>query len=207
MLKQKILKWFAVVATSLLLTACSGGLVCVPETTVVDNGSSGGERPSLPPRSGINDNLPSNSAGGNRGLPEDFEPVPTANRLIDNPSGPGKVAVDSQGYPIPHRITFNYDEAVLSSESRRLLADHAEVMRLNPDQRIMVEGHCDERGTREYNLALGERRANVVTDFFLANGIRSSRLDSRSFGEEQPIDPASNETAWALNRRVEVKYY
>ena len=75
-------------------------------------------------------------------------------------------------------------------------------MAANPNVNVVIEGHCDERGTREYNLALGERRATAVVDYMSTLGVAANRVTSISYGKERPEDPASNETAWAKNRRA-----
>ena len=79
-------------------------------------------------------------------------------------------------------------------------------MTRNRDRRLVIEGHCDERGTREYNLALGERRANAVTSFLISAGVRRSQIETVSYGEERPDDPGHDEAAWGKNRRAVVIY-
>ena len=116
------------------------------------------------------------------------------------------VAVDASGRAIRSVFRFAFDEAEINSADFRMLQEHAQRLNRNRDVSVMVEGHCDERGTREYNLALGERRAMAIQDFLLANGVRPSQLSTRSFGEERPVDTASSESAWAKNRRVELIY-
>lgn len=99
---------------------------------------------------------------------------------------------------------FDFDSANLTSASISAINAHIAVMQLN-NENIRLEGHTDERGTREYNMALGERRANAVRDYMVANGISAFRIESISFGEERPIAFGSDESAWAQNRRVELK--
>jgi|AutmiccommuBRH23_1029490.scaffolds.fasta_scaffold07743_8 peptidoglycan-associated lipoprotein len=99
---------------------------------------------------------------------------------------------------------FDFDKATLRPESRAALQRHAENLKDNPKQ-IRLEGHADERGTREYNMALGERRANAVRDFLLLNGVDSSLVEVISYGEEAPVAFGSDEASMALNRRVELK--
>jgi peptidoglycan-associated lipoprotein len=83
-----------------------------------------------------------------------------------------------------------------------VLAANAEIMLSNPDARLLVEGHCDERGTNEYNIALGEKRAKAVIDFYITYGVEKDRLSMVSYGEERPFASGSSEEAWALNRRA-----
>ncbi len=99
------------------------------------------------------------------------------------------------------RVFFAFDKSDLSADARRTLERQAAWLRQWSNQRLTVEGHCDERGTREYNLALGERRANAVKDYLAAQGIPASRLSTISYGKERPVVLGSNEAAWAQNRR------
>ena len=99
------------------------------------------------------------------------------------------------------RVFFAFDKSDLSADARRTLERQAAWLRQWSNQRLTVEGHCDERGTREYNLALGERRANAVKDYLVAQGVSASRLSTISYGKERPVVLGSNEAAWAQNRR------
>jgi peptidoglycan-associated lipoprotein len=99
------------------------------------------------------------------------------------------------------RVFFAYDKADLSADARRTLDRQAAWLKQWSNQRLTVEGHTDERGTREYNLALGDRRANAVRDYLVASGVSASRLSTISYGKERPVVLGSNEAAWAQNRR------
>jgi peptidoglycan-associated lipoprotein len=99
---------------------------------------------------------------------------------------------------------FEFDKAILKPEARAALRLHAQSLRANPVN-IRLEGHADERGTREYNMALGERRANSARDFLVQEGVNGSLIEVISYGEESPDAMGSNDGAWALNRRVELK--
>lgn len=99
------------------------------------------------------------------------------------------------------RIFFGFDKFDLTADARATLEKQAAWLKKNPGVSVMVEGHCDERGTREYNLALGERRANSVKDYLVANGIPASRIKTISYGKERPVALGANEAAWAQNRR------
>ncbi len=103
------------------------------------------------------------------------------------------------------RIHFDFDSYELKPEARSSLQKIAEHMKRFNNLRLVIEGHCDERGTAEYNLALGERRARAAYEFLILLGVESARMQIISYGEERPLDPRSNETAWALNRRAEFK--
>ncbi|BCS87299.1 peptidoglycan-associated lipoprotein Pal [Pseudodesulfovibrio sediminis] len=100
-------------------------------------------------------------------------------------------------------INFAFNSYELNDSARSILALKANILRNYADVDIVIEGHCDERGTEEYNLALGERRARATYEHLVILGVDPQRMKIVSFGEEQPLDPASNETAWAKNRRAE----
>lgn len=99
-------------------------------------------------------------------------------------------------------VYFAYDSFRLSGEARATLKANAQWLKENPSSSVQVEGHCDERGTTEYNLALGERRANAAKDYLQRLGIDGGRLSVISYGEERPSDPGHDEAAWARNRRA-----
>jgi len=99
-------------------------------------------------------------------------------------------------------VHFAYDSYTLSDEAKSTLEQKASWMTTRPDVTVQIEGHCDERGTIAYNLALGERRANTVKQYVTTLGIPSTRLTTISYGEEFPLDPKHNEEAWARNRRA-----
>ena len=99
-------------------------------------------------------------------------------------------------------VNFDFDSSELTVSARSTLNRQAAFLSLNPDLMIVIEGHADERGTREYNLALGERRATAVRDYLVAKGINSARVRTVSYGKERPAVAGSDETAWAKNRRA-----
>jgi peptidoglycan-associated lipoprotein len=103
-------------------------------------------------------------------------------------------------------IHFAFDSSALDEESRGIIKANAAYLAANPQARVTLEGHTDERGTREYNLALGERRAQSVERALRAGGIASNRISTVSFGEEKPVAPGQGEQAWGQNRRVEFVY-
>ena len=102
---------------------------------------------------------------------------------------------------VPDRVFFATNESVLTTKSRDTLRKQATWLRKNSSITIVVEGHADERGTREYNLALGERRANAAKDYLMTYGISSDRITVLSYGKERPVDSGSNPLAWSKNRR------
>ena len=113
----------------------------------------------------------------------------------------GSDTVEYLASGVPDRVFFATNESVLTTASRETLRKQASWLRKNPDITIVLEGHADERGTREYNLALGERRANSAKDYLMTYGISSSRISVISYGKERPVDSGSNPLAWSKNRR------
>ena len=137
--------------------------------------------------------------------PPEVEPTPEP-----EPAGPpidvDGVWLDPDGRPLSRTLYFDFDQAVLRPRDLRTLERHADFLRANRNRSIMVEGHCDERGTREYNLALGERRSNAVRSFLMSDGVRDGQIETVSYGEERPVDVGHDEAAWGKNRRAELIY-
>ena len=104
-------------------------------------------------------------------------------------------------------VTFAFDSAELSAEAQRTLEENLQWLRQNPGVQVQIEGHTDERGTVEYNLLLGERRAKTVKAYLVARGIPESVLHTISYGEERPLDPGNSEAAYAKNRRAQFLVY
>jgi len=100
-------------------------------------------------------------------------------------------------------IYFDYDKSSIRPDAREILKANAEIFTKNNDAKIVVEGYCDERGTAEYNMALGERRAQEAKQYLVNLGINASRIETISYGEEKPLDTRSTEEAWAQNRRAQ----
>ncbi len=116
-------------------------------------------------------------------------------------AGDGNIPIARAGGEVPD-IHFDYDSATLSSVSQGTLRDNAKFMMDNPGRPVQLEGHCDERGTNEYNLALGERRARSAYDFLRTLGVKKEQMSTISYGEEIPLDTGHTESAWSKNRRV-----
>jgi len=112
---------------------------------------------------------------------------------VSDPSGEGGPLED---------IQFAYDQSDLTDQARATLERNAQWMRSHAAAKVRVEGHCDERGTVEYNLALGERRAQATRDYLVSLGVEAGRLSTVSYGKERPLDPSSTEAAFAKNRRA-----
>ena len=113
----------------------------------------------------------------------------------------GSDTVEYLASGVPDRVFFATNESVLTTKSRDTLRKQANWLRDNSDVTVVVEGHADERGTREYNLALGERRANAVKDYLMTYGVSADRISVISYGKERPVDSGSNPLAWSKNRR------
>ena len=115
-------------------------------------------------------------------------------------------SVQSQAAAELEKLYFDYDSYSLSPVARESLSRGSEyLLRKNPSVKVQIEGHCDERGSDEYNMALGEKRAKAAYDYLTSLGVPAERLSTISYGEEKPAESGQDETAWAKNRRVEFK--
>ncbi len=104
-------------------------------------------------------------------------------------------------------VSFAYDSFTIADSERSKIEAAANYMVANPETTVVVDGHCDERGSREYNLSLGEHRALAVRAYLISLGVAGERIHTRSFGQEQPLDPGHNEAAWLANRRGEFSLF
>jgi len=143
-------------------------------------------------------------------LPGNEQPEVTAPAQSDSEisrvDGEGNPINPQTGMPLSRVFYFDYDKAMLQPDSLAILELHAGFLKNNSDRRVVIDGFTDERGTREYNLALGERRAESVATFLVSQGVRRSQIDVVSYGEERPADAGHSEAAWAKNRRAELVY-
>jgi len=119
----------------------------------------------------------------------------------ESPQQAGMQAADLQSGL--QKIYFNFDSADLSAESRSALSKNAEMLAKEPSLKVSIEGNCDERGSDDYNMALGERRAQAARNYLVNLGVQPERLSVISYGEEKPVDQGHDEAAWAKNRRDE----
>ncbi len=133
--------------------------------------------------------------------PPDFvqETKPTVEPLPANVEALNQM-VQSRG--LIRDAFFGYDESTLTNDAQSALSTSANWLKQNPTYNVLVEGHCDERGTEQYNLALGDRRANIARDYLVTLGVDPGRIRTVSYGEERPFDPSHSESAWAQNRRA-----
>ena len=113
----------------------------------------------------------------------------------------GKETVEFLATGVPDRVFFATNKSSLTTASRATLRKQATFLRKNKNLNVTIEGHADERGTREYNLALGERRANAARDYLMTYGISGKRISVISYGKEKPVNPKSSPVAWSQNRR------
>ena len=144
-------------------------------------------------------------------------PITDAQPYEDTLGGPDSLSdigsLDGWGEPDPvltaqaRAVYFGYDSTQVAGSEYSKLQNVVTLLRQNPSHKLKIEGHCDERGSREYNLALGERRALAVRSFLLGEGISGDRIQPLSLGEEQPADMGHNEAAWRMNRRAEFRFY
>ena len=123
---------------------------------------------------------------------------------IDGDVYTGKETVKYLASGVPDRVFFATNKSSLTTASRATLRKQAKFLRKNKKLNVTIEGHADERGTREYNLALGQRRAETVSDYLVLNGINKSRITVKSYGEEKPAVLGQDESSYAKNRRVEI---
>ena len=120
---------------------------------------------------------------------------------IDGDVYTGKETVEYLASGVPDRVFFATNKSSLTTKSRETLRKQATFLRKNKKLNVTIEGHADERGTREYNLALGERRANAARDYLMSYGISGKRISVISYGKEKPVNPKSSPIAWSQNRR------
>ena len=118
------------------------------------------------------------------------------------PATPPGVAVTEEKRSQFDDVRFDFDKSEVNGDGRKTCQTVADYLKKNPKAKLLIEGHCDERGTAEYNLALGERRATAVMTYLVSLGVPKAALSTVSFGKEKPLDPGHDEGAWAKNRRA-----
>jgi len=129
------------------------------------------------------------------------DPIEKLDALMQGDVYIGSDTVGELASGVPDRVFFATNESILTTKSRDTLRKQANWLRENSSINVVVEGHADERGTREYNLALGERRANAAKDYLITYGISADRISVISYGKERPVDSGSNPLSWSKNRR------
>ena len=142
-------------------------------------------------------------AGGGAGSADSAS---TSARALGDQAGNQSGLVDANGVPVRKVIYFDFDKSEIKPEFADVISAHAKNLTSHPNLRIKLEGNTDERGTREYNIGLGERRAQAVRRALMLQGVAESQLNTVSFGAERPAAEGDDEAAWAQNRRVELVY-
>ena len=135
-----------------------------------------------------------------------FAPTEPAVETAETNTTPIPASTPQPAFELTRTFYFDYDRAVISEDDLAVLEMHATYLRANPNRNIVVEGHCDERGTRDYNLALGERRSDAVRSFLTSAGVSPRQIENVSYGEERPGAAGSSESAWSRSRRAEMVY-
>ncbi len=165
----------------ILVTVLAGLALAACETTSEDAGSASG--------SGTGSAAGTGSSSGSSSV---------ASRPLSGPEAGSQADLVTN---VGDRVFFSLDSYSLSTDARATLEKQMQWLRQNQGVRVVIEGHADERGTREYNIAFGERRATAVRDYLVALGTDPNRIQTVSFGKERPVDPSSTESAWQKNRR------
>ncbi len=177
-------KWAVLVLSVAALVAVG----CAKKQTVKSEGAPGAV------------SAPAPVAGG---APVKEAPVaPVAAAPATQPAAAPGVAVTEEKLSQFDDVRFDFDKSVVKEDGRKTCQAVADYLKKNPKAKLLIEGHCDERGTAEYNMALGERRATAVMTYLVSLGVSKANLSTISFGKEKPLDPGHNEEAWAKNRRA-----
>ncbi len=135
--------------------------------------------------------------------PAEAPPPPPPSRPVTSaPTGPLPGSIQDFVVNVGDRVYFDTDQYTVRADAQPILSAEATWLQRYPQVHVRIEGNADERGTREYNLALGARRANSVRDFLTAHGVETSRIDTISYGKERPLDPGTGDDAWAHNRNA-----
>jgi peptidoglycan-associated lipoprotein len=167
---------------------------CAKKQTVKSEGTSGAPGATSAPAAGKTDGMPASGAPG----------APVAAAPAERPasaSAPGVAATEEKLSQFDD-VRFDFDKSVVREDGRKTSQAVADYLKKNPRAKMLIEGHCDERGTSEYNMALGERRATAVMTYLVSLGVPSAELSTVSFGKEKPLDTGHDEGAWAKNRRA-----
>lgn len=142
------------------------------------------------------------ACGGKKAVKDGEEEGVSTTALDDGSGGLGSELGAAGDLATNNKVYFEYDSSTVTDDSRVLIEAHAQNLLDNPGVAVVLEGHADERGTREYNLALGERRALAVAEIMVAYGVTRDRMQTISYGEERPESLEHNESSWSVNRRV-----
>ena len=185
-------RFLLLAAGAALLTACE----TASEIDAIASGASGSSATTSTASSGSSDSSSSSSSSSSTSSSGASGSSSDSTTTYSYDTDP-KTALIKVG----DRVLFGYDSSELDDEDRSVLDNQAKFLNQNPSLKVTIEGHCDERGTREYNLALGEKRASAVKDYLISVGINSERVSVVSYGKERPQVLGSNKAAWSMNRR------
>ncbi len=188
---KSVFTWKGVVLALVLVAALAAG--CAKKQTVKSDGTAGAP--------GASAAEPGAGAAGESNVQETPSAPPGGTMVAAKPAEAG-VAVTEEKASMFDDVLFDFDKSDLREDGRKTCQTVAAYLKKNPRAKLLIEGHCDERGTAEYNLALGERRAVSVRNYLASLGISKGALSTVSFGKERPLDPGHDEGAWAKNRRA-----
>ena len=183
-------RFLLLAAGAALLTACE----TASEIDAIASGASGSSATTSTASSGSSDSSSSSSSSTSSRTSSGASSDSTTSYSYDTDPKTALIKVGD-------RVLFGYDSSELDDDDRSVLDNQAKFLNQNPSLKVTIEGHCDERGTREYNLALGEKRASAVKDYLISVGINTERISVVSYGKERPQVLGSNKAAWSMNRR------
>ena len=187
----------ALLAVAFFITACETASQTTADSSGDSSSSTAASSASTSSSSGSSGSSSSGSSSGSSSSSDSSGSASSSGGAItDKATAEGALAA------IGNTVYFAFDSSALSGDTEGTLMRQAAFLNANPALTVTIEGHCDERGTREYNLALGERRATAARDFLLAQGVDSARIRTISYGKERPAVAGSNDSAWAKNRRA-----
>ena len=182
--------WFSTIAAAAILAGCG-------TTTSLDEKSTAAPVETRTPGA-----APGSSSGSANAGATPQSKVTTVDLAAKNAAAAGAAAA---AVPAQRIVYFDFDSFVIKDEFKPVIDGHAKALTANRNRHIVIEGHADERGSREYNLALGQKRAEAVAKSLELLGVGDKQVEAVSFGEERPADPGHDEAAWAKNRRAELK--
>ena len=186
----------ALVAVAFFIAACETASQTTADSSGESSSSTAASSASTTASSGSSGSSGSSSSSASSSGSASSSSSSSSSGMTDKASAEEALAA------IGNTVYFAFDSSALNAETEGTLMRQAAFLSANPALTVTIEGHCDERGTREYNLALGERRATAARDFLLAQGVDSARIRTISYGKERPAVAGSNESAWAKNRRA-----
>ncbi len=186
----------ALVAVAFFIAACETASQTTTDSSGESSSSTAASSASTSSSSGSSGSGSSGSSGSSSSSSGGSASSSSSSGITDKASAEDALAA------IGNTVFFDYDSSALSADAEGTLMRQAAFLNANPALTVTLEGHCDERGTREYNLALGERRGSAARDFLLAQGVDSARIRVVSYGKERPAAAGSNESSWAKNRRA-----